>query len=155
MAICSPGIFGVKSAVTLEPLWKRVRCSCAEIQAVAIDMWPAFIDAVTNTYPTPRLFLTDSILQKWSTMLFRNYVSNFTGMKPWGSDHLAIYTNSDFRLHAPNAATAITFQTSDITSSPPTSQRIPHLPSLQAHHLQHIGQIGAGSVLKFHLQGRF
>ncbi len=133
----SSGIFGVKSTITLEPLWIRARCSCVEIQAVAIDMWPAFIDAVAKAYPTPRLFLTYSILQKWSTMLFWNYESNFTGMKPWGSDHLAICTNSDFwlhaplfRLHAPNSATVPTFQISDITSSPSTSLRIPHLPSL-------------------------
>lgn len=44
-----------KSAETLEPLWKRVRCSGAKIQAVAIDMWPAFIDAVTSNLPDAQI----------------------------------------------------------------------------------------------------
>jgi len=44
-----------KSAQTLEPFWKRVRCSGANIQAVAIDMWPAFIDAVTNNLPDAQI----------------------------------------------------------------------------------------------------
>ncbi len=44
-----------KSAETLEPFWKLVRCSGARIQAVAIDMWPAFIDAVTNNLPNAQI----------------------------------------------------------------------------------------------------
>lgn len=44
-----------KSAETLEPFWKRVRCSGARIQAVAIDMWPAFIDAVTSNLPNAQI----------------------------------------------------------------------------------------------------
>mgnify|MGYP000052319331 CR=1 FL=1 len=44
-----------KSAETLEPFWKRVRCSGAKIQAVATDMWPAFIDSVTKNLPNARL----------------------------------------------------------------------------------------------------
>lgn len=44
-----------KSAETLDPFWKRVRCSGARIQAVATDMWPAFIDAVTKNLPNARI----------------------------------------------------------------------------------------------------
>jgi transposase len=44
-----------KSAETLKPFWKKVRGSGAKIQAVATDMWPAFIDAVTRNLPNARL----------------------------------------------------------------------------------------------------
>lgn len=44
-----------KSAATLQPFWKRVRCSGAKIEAVAIDMWPAFIDAVMTNIPKAQI----------------------------------------------------------------------------------------------------
>jgi len=44
-----------KSANTLFPFWKKVRCSGAKIQAVAIDMWPAFIEAVVNNLPNAQI----------------------------------------------------------------------------------------------------
>lgn len=44
-----------KSAATLEPFWKRVRCSGAKIQAVAMDMWPAFIEAVITNLPRAQI----------------------------------------------------------------------------------------------------
>jgi transposase len=37
-----------KGADALEPFWKRLRCSGATIEAVAIDMAPAYIQAVTD-----------------------------------------------------------------------------------------------------------
>lgn len=44
-----------KSAAALKPFWKRVRCSGAKIQAVAIDMWPAFIEAVSKNLPNAQI----------------------------------------------------------------------------------------------------
>ena len=40
-----------RSASTLDPFWKCLKSSGANIQAVAIDMWPAYIDAVTRNLP--------------------------------------------------------------------------------------------------------
>lgn len=40
-----------KSAETLAPFWKKVRSAGAKIQAVATDMWPAFIEAVSHNIP--------------------------------------------------------------------------------------------------------
>ena len=37
-----------RSASTLDPFWKRLKVSGAQIQAVAMDMWPAYIDAVSR-----------------------------------------------------------------------------------------------------------
>ena len=40
-----------KGADALSPFWKRLRCSGAKISAVAMDMSPAYISAVTNNLP--------------------------------------------------------------------------------------------------------
>jgi transposase len=40
-----------RSASTLEPFWKRLKASGAQIQAVAMDMWPAYIEAVSSNLP--------------------------------------------------------------------------------------------------------
>lgn len=40
-----------KGADALRPFWKRLRCSGAKIEAVAIDMSPAYIQAVTDHLP--------------------------------------------------------------------------------------------------------
>jgi len=44
-----------KGADALLPFWKRLRASHAKIEAVAIDMSPAYIDAVTTHLPTAAL----------------------------------------------------------------------------------------------------
>jgi len=35
-----------RSVETLAPFWRRVRSSGAKIKAIAMDMWPAYIDSV-------------------------------------------------------------------------------------------------------------
>lgn len=40
-----------RHAAVLDPFWKRIKCSGAQIEAVAIDMWPAYIEAVTTNLP--------------------------------------------------------------------------------------------------------
>jgi len=40
-----------KGADTLSPFWKRLKCSRARIQAVAIDMSPAYISAISENLP--------------------------------------------------------------------------------------------------------
>ena len=40
-----------RRASTLDPFWKRLKSSGAQIQAVAMDMWPAYIDAVSRHLP--------------------------------------------------------------------------------------------------------
>lgn len=40
-----------KGADALRPFWKRLRCSGAKVEAVAIDMSPAYIQAVTHQLP--------------------------------------------------------------------------------------------------------
>lgn len=40
-----------KSADSLRPFWKKLKCSGANIEAVAIDMSPAYIDAVQTNLP--------------------------------------------------------------------------------------------------------
>lgn len=40
-----------KGADALKPFWKRLRSSGAKIEAVAMDMWPAFIEAVSTNLP--------------------------------------------------------------------------------------------------------
>ncbi len=40
-----------KGADALKPFWKRLRCSGAKVEAVAIDMSPAYIQAVTEHLP--------------------------------------------------------------------------------------------------------
>lgn len=44
-----------KGADALEPFWKRLRASHAKIEAVATDMSPAYIDAVTTHLPDATL----------------------------------------------------------------------------------------------------
>lgn len=44
-----------KRAESLEPFWKRLRCSGAKVKAVATDMAPAFIEAVTTNLPKAQL----------------------------------------------------------------------------------------------------
>jgi len=44
-----------KGADALEPFWKRLRASHAKIEAVATDMSPAYIDAVTTHLPDAAL----------------------------------------------------------------------------------------------------
>jgi transposase len=41
-----------KGADALKPFWKRLHCSGAKVEAVAIDMSPAYIQAVTDHLPT-------------------------------------------------------------------------------------------------------
>lgn len=43
------------SSATLDKFWKRVRCSGARIDAVAMDRWPAFIDTVSCNIPDARI----------------------------------------------------------------------------------------------------
>ena len=40
-----------KGAEALEPFWKRLRHSGAKIKAVAMDMSPAYISAISETMP--------------------------------------------------------------------------------------------------------
>jgi transposase len=40
-----------KGADSLKPFWRRLKCSGAEIEAVAIDMSPSYISAVTDNLP--------------------------------------------------------------------------------------------------------
>jgi len=40
-----------RSAESLKPFWKRLKSSGAKIKAVAMDMWPAYIEAVTTNLP--------------------------------------------------------------------------------------------------------
>ncbi|MBU4604716.1 MAG: ISL3 family transposase [Proteobacteria bacterium] len=40
-----------KGAESLSPFWKRLKCSGAKIEAVAIDMSPAYISAITQHLP--------------------------------------------------------------------------------------------------------
>lgn len=40
-----------RQASVLEPFWKRLRSSGARVAAVAIDMWPAYIEAVSRNLP--------------------------------------------------------------------------------------------------------
>jgi transposase len=47
VVFCAPG----RSAETLLPFWKRVKAAGAEIQAVAMDMGPAYIAAVQEHLP--------------------------------------------------------------------------------------------------------
>lgn len=42
-------------AEALEPFWKSLRCSGAKIEAVATDMWPAFIQSVKKNLPNAQL----------------------------------------------------------------------------------------------------
>jgi transposase len=44
-----------RSAQTLEPFWKRLHSSGAKAKAVAMDMWPAYIDAVTSNLKGVRI----------------------------------------------------------------------------------------------------
>jgi transposase len=44
-----------RKAASLDPFWKRLKASRAKIQAVAIDMSPAYIAAVTRHLPKARL----------------------------------------------------------------------------------------------------
>lgn len=44
-----------RQASVLEPFWRRVRSSGARIEAVAIDMWPAYIEAVSSNLPQAML----------------------------------------------------------------------------------------------------
>ncbi len=44
-----------KGGDALTPFWKRLRCSGAKIEAVATDMSPAYIDAVTTHLPNATL----------------------------------------------------------------------------------------------------
>ncbi len=44
-----------KGGNALTPFWKRLRCSGAKIEAVATDMSPAYIDAVTTHLPNATL----------------------------------------------------------------------------------------------------
>lgn len=44
-----------KDADSLEPFWKRLRCSGAKIEAVAIDMSPAYKKAVLSNLPNVKL----------------------------------------------------------------------------------------------------
>ena len=44
-----------KGAAALKPFWKRLRCSGAKIEAVAIDMSPAYTQAVTEHLSTAAL----------------------------------------------------------------------------------------------------
>jgi transposase len=44
-----------KGAAALEPFWKRLRASAAKVQAVAIDMSPAYIQAVRQHLPLATL----------------------------------------------------------------------------------------------------
>jgi transposase len=44
-----------KSGDALRPFWKRLRCSRAKIKAVAIDMSPAYIEAVKKNLPQAAL----------------------------------------------------------------------------------------------------
>lgn len=43
------------SAKTLDPFWKSLRCSGAKIEAVATDMWPAYIEAIERNLPEAQL----------------------------------------------------------------------------------------------------
>jgi len=40
-----------RSSDSLKPFWKRLKSSGAKVEAVAMDMWPAFIDSVTRHLP--------------------------------------------------------------------------------------------------------
>ena len=40
-----------RSAETLAPFWRRVKAAGAKIKAVAMDMWPAYIDSVQRNLP--------------------------------------------------------------------------------------------------------
>lgn len=44
-----------KDSGSLEPFWKRVKRAGAKIEAVSIDMSPAYIDAVTKNLPTTKI----------------------------------------------------------------------------------------------------
>jgi len=44
-----------KGSQALEPFWKRLRCSRAKIQAVAMDMSPAYIKAVSERLPKAQI----------------------------------------------------------------------------------------------------
>lgn len=40
-----------RSSASLEPFWRRLKASGGKIEAVAMDMWPAYIDAVVTHLP--------------------------------------------------------------------------------------------------------
>lgn len=40
-----------RSAETLSPFWRRVNSSGAKIKAVAVDMWPAYIESIQRNQP--------------------------------------------------------------------------------------------------------
>ena len=44
-----------KSAESLELFWKRVRYSGSKIEAMAMDMWPVFMDAVNRNIPDAKI----------------------------------------------------------------------------------------------------
>ena len=40
-----------RSASSLQPFWKRLKSSGAKVKAVAMDMWPAYIESVQSHLP--------------------------------------------------------------------------------------------------------
>jgi len=53
-----------KGSQALEPFWKRLRCSRAKIQAVAMDMSEAYIKAVTEQLPKAQIVFDHSHIVK-------------------------------------------------------------------------------------------
>jgi transposase len=62
-----------KGAEALLPFWKRLKCSRAQIQAVAMDMSPAYISAVSANLPEATIVFDHFHLIK----LFNEKLSNF------------------------------------------------------------------------------
>ncbi len=62
-----------KGAEALLPFWKRLKCSRAQIQAVAMDMSPAYISSVSANLPEATIVFDHFHLIK----LFNEKLSNF------------------------------------------------------------------------------
>lgn len=44
-----------RSSESLEPFWRRLKASGAQVEAVAMDMWPAYINSVTSHLPDAKI----------------------------------------------------------------------------------------------------
>lgn len=44
-----------RSSESLKPFWRRLKASGAQLEAVAMDMWPAYINSVTNHLPDAKI----------------------------------------------------------------------------------------------------
>jgi transposase len=74
-----------RSAETLEPFWRRLRASSAKVRAVAIDMSPAYINAVRRNLPKAKIVFDRFHVVK----LFNDKLSDLRRQVQSGAEGLA------------------------------------------------------------------